>query len=133
MSMSEDMLNLLNYLYNDFAVSFVICLCGSLIRDAIDTYKNNTKINIRILTVYSVFSTILLCAIRAYMNMDFNIYIFICILIGMWSNSIVNTFTNSKIVLLLLKKLLKNIKDPVAKAISDTTEEIEKDKKESDK
>lgn len=130
MSMSEDMLNLLNYLYNDFAVSFVICLCGSIIRDMLNSYKNNTKINIKKIIIYGKFSTILLCAVRAYIDIEFNIYIFICILAGMWSDSIVNFFTNSKIMLFLLNRILKNIDDPISKAVSDATDEISK--KESD-
>lgn len=124
--MSNDMLNLLNYLYNDFTVSFVICLSGAIIKDLIDTYKNNTKINIKQIILATIFTTILLCAIKVYIDINFNIYILICIVSGMWGDEILRLFTNSTIVVLILKKVLKLISNPISDLISDTIDDIEK-------
>lgn len=124
--MSNDMLNLLNYLYNDFTVSFVICLSGAIIKDLIDTYKNNTRINIKQIILATIFTTILLCAIRVYIDINFNIYILVCIVSGMWGDEILRLFTNSTIVVLILKKVLKLISNPVSDLISETIDDIEK-------
>lgn len=131
--MSNDMLNLLNYLYNDFTVSFVICLCGAIIKDVIDTYKNSTKINIRQIILSTIFTTILLCAIRVYITIEFNIYILVCIVAGMWGDSILQAFTNSTIIITILKKILKSINDPLSNVISHTIDELEDNKNHKDK
>lgn len=121
--MSNDIFNLLNYLYNDFAVSFVICLCGAIIKDVIDTYKNTTKIKIEKIIFSSIFIAVLLCAINGYINIEFNIYIFVCLLTGLWSENIIKIFTSSKIILIFLNKFLSNFADPLFKSISDTIDE----------
>lgn len=128
--MSEDMLNLLNYLYNDFAVTFVICLCGAIIKDTMDTYKNINKINIKRVIFSTIFVTILLCAIRVLIDVKFNIYIFICVVAGMWGYIVLDAFSNAKFMLIFLKKIAKGSNSTLGNTISDVLEETEKEEKE---
>lgn len=125
--MSKDMLDLLNYMYNDFAITFVMCLCGALIKDVFETYKNTTKINVRNIILTSIFTTIVLCAIRVSIDIQFNVYILVCVVSGMWGDAIVNVFTNSEIMIIFFKKIVKTINNPLSDAIDDTIKELEKE------
>lgn len=116
---------LLNYLFNDFAVTFIACLFGSILKDGLDTMNKGNKINIKKIIISSLFGTVLLCGIDSYFKVSFNIYILICVLVGMWGFCILKACSNSGIMLVLLKHILGNIKDPVTKALKDTVDEIE--------
>ena len=87
--------------------------------------NKGNKINIKKIIISSLFGTVLLCGIDSYFKVSFNIYILICVLVGMWGFCILKACSNSGIMLVLLKHILGNIKDPVTKALKDTVDEIE--------
>lgn len=127
---------ILDYLYR-YALTLVICLLGSFTRDAYDTIKRGTRINIMRIFISSIFSSILLCAIGDYVKLEFAIYVFATFFAGLWSFSLLETSFNGKFIIVFLKFFLANIASPLSKALSTaietTNEEVFEDIKNNDK
>lgn len=117
---------LLDYLYSKFAVTFILSIVGIVIRLVIKNVGTKQKVSIGRFIASAVFSTILLCALRNYVDIDFSVYVFLCIVVGMWSPNLVSVVLDSKFMGNLLKKYLKGISEPVAKSLSDALEEENK-------
>lgn len=118
----------LDYIYNKFGITFLMCLLGLIIGEYATTVrKNHKEIKIVGLLLYNFFITSLMCALLEYRKLPISIYFFICILIGMWGKTLIKIFTNIKIVNTFIKHFAKGIGTPISKAISETVEETEKE------
>lgn len=117
---------LLDYLYSNFAVTFILSIIGVVIRLVVKNVGAKQRISIGRFVASAVFSTILLCALRNYVDIDFSVYVFLCIVVGMWSPNIVSVVLDSKFMANLLKKYLKGVFEPIAKSLSDALEDENK-------
>lgn len=117
---------LLDYLYSNFAVTFILSIIGVVIRLVVKNVGAKQRISIGRFVASAVFSTILLCALRNYVDIDFSVYVFLCIVVGMWSPNIVSVVLDSKFMTNLLKKYLKGVSEPIAKSLSDALEDENK-------
>lgn len=117
---------LLDYLYSNFAVTFILSIIGVVIRLVVKNVGAKQRISIGRFVSSAVFSTILLCALRNYVDIDFSVYVFLCIVVGMWSPNIVSVVLDSKFMTNLLKKYLKGVSEPIAKSLSDALEDENK-------
>lgn len=117
---------LLDYLYSNFAVTFILSIIGVVIRLVVKNVGAKQRISIGRFVASAVFSTILLCALRNYVDIDFSVYVFLCIVVGMWSPNIVSVVLDSKFMANLLKKYLKGVSEPIAKSLSDALEDENK-------
>lgn len=118
---------LLNYIYNNYAIAFIMCLLGSFIKDAIDGLNNSNTLNIKKIFVSTIFSSFLAGAASDWIKLkiSFGGYLFICLIIGMWGFWILKCASNSSIMYIFFKKLFKNLSGPLAKSISDAANEID--------
>ena len=123
---------LLDYLYNRFAVTLVLCSIGVMLRNVTNDFSYKRKVSLGKTVASSVFSTVLMCAVRDYIDIAFGIYVLICLLVGMWSTKLISLVADSKFMGKVTKRLLKNLANPVAEAVSDVLDE-EENKKKDDK
>lgn len=102
---------------------------------ALGSFCNETMIVLRTpgkklsplkILIPSIFNAFLLCAINDYFKVSFQIYMFICFFMGMWSYHIMKAFTNLRFVAIILKAILKAFKDPISKGIIEAVDEIDK-------
>lgn len=124
---------LLEYLYNIFAVTFLMCLIGSIIRETMISINTSTLMSFRKILASSIFSTILMCAVAKYFKVAFEIYIFLCVMAGLWSIKIIYIAMDLKIVKSILRNLFKNYSDPVSNALSGVLEKDEEERIEEKK
>lgn len=129
--------SLLDYLYNNFAITFVFSLVGISIREVVRHVNNSEKIRIKQLIASAVFSAILLCAVREYFSLPFSVYALICMIVGMWSKKLVRLAISNKFMTSFATNLFKRIATPVTQALSDTLKDTKTpkitDKKEDKK
>ena len=123
---------LLDYLYHKFAVTFVICIIGVMIKVISNTIGTGQKISISKMIASTMFSTVLMCAIGEFVYINFSLYVLLSVVIGMWSNSIISFALNSKFMSKLLLKYFKKTIGPVAKTISEALEEEDTEDKKQD-
>ena len=123
---------ILDYLYR-YALTLVICLLGSFTRDAYDTMKSGTRINMLKIFASSIFSATIICAAIGYFKLSFSVYVFISFFMGIWSFSILEKAFDTKFVSRFATHFFSAIATPVTKALSDTMKDIEKDEVEEDK
>ena len=114
---------LLDYLYSKFAVTFILCIIGVVIKVIITTVNNKQRVSIGKLIASTMFSTFLMCAIGEYIHINFSIYVLLSVVVGMWSTNLVALFLNSKFMSNLTLKYLKKVAGPVAKSISEALDE----------
>lgn len=119
---------LLDYLYNKFAVTFILSIIGVSIRVMVGNVNNRHRISIIKIVASTLFSTILMCAIGEYVEFIFSVYVLACVLMGMWSTKIISLASSSKFMGKVAKKLIKNIATPVTKTLADVLEDEEKEK-----
>ena len=130
---------LLEFLYTKFAVTFILCLIGSWIREALKAYPSKKEesiktqiVNIGRMATSTIFSTFLMCACADYVELQFSIYAIICVLCGMWGLAIVNVVMSGKF--LSNSDILKKITDPIIQgAIKTVSKELEEQQKELEK
>lgn len=123
---------LLDYLYHKFAVTFVICIIGVMIKVISNTIGTGQKISIGKMIASTMFSTVLMCAIGEFVYINFSLYVLLSVVIGMWSNSIISFALNRKFMSKLLLKYFKKTIGPVAKTISEALEEEDTEDKKQD-
>lgn len=116
---------LLDYIYNRFAVTLVLCSVGVVIKNIINDISSKRKVSIGKTVASSMFSTVLMCAVRDYIDIAFSAYVLICLIVGMWSTKIVSLVADSKFMGKVTKRLLKSLANPVAEAVSDVLDEEE--------
>lgn len=114
---------LLDYIYNKFALTFLITILGVVIRTLMSNVSAKQKISIGKVLASTVFSTILMCAIRELIPFTFTVYVLVCVIVGMWSMKIVSLVMDSKFMTKFISKYLKSIAGPVAKSLSDALDD----------
>ena len=114
---------LLDYIYNKFALPFLITILGVVIRTLMSNVSAKQKVSIGKVLASTVFSTILMCAIRELIPFTFTVYVLVCVIVGMWSMKIVNLVMDSKFMTKFISKYLKSIAGPVAKSLSDALDD----------
>lgn len=124
---------LLDYLYNNFAITFVFSLIGVSVGQIARNVSKNNAIKIKRVIASAVFSTVVLCAANEYFKVSFSIYVLICMIVGIWSDRLLRLVTNSKFMTKFIMNLFKKIATPVTTAISETLEESEKEKSDKKK
>lgn len=121
---------LLEYIYNKFLVTFVLCMVGSLIKETMLLSKKYKKINITKVIMSSLFSSCIVCGLVDYVSMTFSIYSIVCILFGMWGYQLLLLFLNANFMKKLVSVILHNITGPLSKYAKDLDESL---KDENDK
>ena len=116
---------LLDYIYNRFAVTLVLCSIGVFIKNIINDISYKRKVSIGKTVASSMFSTVLMCAVKDYIGIAFSVYVLTCVIVGMWSTKIISLVVDSKFMGKVTKRLLKSIASPVADAVSDVLDEEE--------
>ena len=64
---------LLDYLYSQFAVTFILSIVGVVIRVTVKTINNKDRVSIGKLIASTMFSTFLMCAVREYIHINFSL------------------------------------------------------------
>lgn len=118
----------LDYLYNRFALTFVLCIIGSIIRILINASKERKSVSISKVLASTMFSTVLMCALSEFIPFTFTVYVLVCVLIGMWNQKILHLFLDSKFMTKLLENSLKTIAGPVSDIIEDTISDTQNNK-----
>lgn len=114
---------LLDYLYSKFAVTFILCIIGVIIKVMITSVNKKQKVSIGKLIASTMFSTFLMCAIVEHYHITFSIYALISVIVGMWSTNLVALFLNSRFIRNLTLRYLKTVAGPLAKSISESLDE----------
>ena len=119
---------LLEFLYNQFAVTFVFCFAGSIIREFMRSITSKDKeskmIDIRRIVTSTVFSTFLMCACAEYIDLPFGVYAISGVLCGMWGLAIINLVISDKFIYKFSTKVAKKIADPIIKSAVETASEV---------
>lgn len=118
---------LLDYLYSKFAVTFILCIIGVAIRLISTAVNNKQRVSRGKLIASTMFSTFLMCAIGEYIHINFSVYVFLCVVVGMWSTKIISLALDSKFMSKVTLKCLKKVASPVAKSISEALDDDTKD------
>lgn len=119
----------LDYLYSKFAVTFILCIVGVIIKVITTSVNKKQRVSIGKLIASTMFSTFLMCAVGEYIHINFSIYVLLSVVVGMWSTDLVALFLNSKFISNLTLKYLKTVAGPVAKSISEALDEENTDDK----
>ena len=116
---------LLEFLYNRFAVTFLLCMFGSMTREIfLPTKKNKSQLlNIKRIVTSTVFSTFLMCTLADYIDLTFSAYAVLCILCGIWGFMIVQLAVNENFLAKLLLKLSESIPNTIAKSAAKSASE----------
>lgn len=124
------LISLLDWLYQDYSIVFIVCLLGAFAHDIYDTAKNDSKINIKSIISSSLICSIILSVVIDYFNKySLSTRIAICFFTGMWSNNIIGYVINWNFVKKLFCNYLKNTKGTISKSLSTTLEDMEKEEK----
>ena len=129
---------LLEFLYNDFAITFIFCFIGAFIRRTIRYTKVEGDRNVRVINTKKIvtsilFSTFLICAITEYIELPFNVFVILSVLCGMWGMEIVNIALNEQILMKFFIAFGSKFKNPIIKSASEITSEILEDMEEEEK
>ena len=129
---------LLEFLYNEFAVTFLLCGVGSFLRNATKTATVKSKkskiINIKRIVTSILFSTFLMCACAEYIDLPFSVYAVVSALCGMWGLEMVNLVLNGKFMLKFSTNIVKKIANPLIKsAVESASQILEEEEKEENK
>lgn len=126
--MNEFSMNTITSYVYTYTLTFVVCFLGCFVKDLYDTVKKNTRINIIKIFISAIFVSITICAVNEYIEMKFPVYIFISFFSGLWGFVILENAFNLKLVLIVVKNIFKRISNPITKGVSDSIEEINKEK-----
>lgn len=122
---------LLDYLYNKFAVTFILSLVGASMREVFVTNKNRKNhIKISKLFMSSVLVTVLLCALGELYKFNFSVYVLVCMMCGLWGEFIVTKILlNKRVIFNFVINLLKKLGGSFSSAAAETLAEENKNKK----
>ena len=129
---------LLEFLYT-FAVTFIFCFIGSLMRES---FKSTTKrkksrmLDINRIVTSTMFSTFLMCACADYVDLQIGMYAILSVLCGIWGLSIFGIIVNKKFLSLFLINIAKkkiDIEDSILESALNTASDILKEEEEENK
>ena len=91
---------LLEFLYNEFAVTFVFCFLGSCIRSISQTKKQDESksFNVKRIVISTIFSTLLMCTFTEYIDLQFEVYAFASFFCGLWGLQLCKIAMNIKFI-----------------------------------
>lgn len=128
---------LLEFLYNHFAVTFIFCLIGSLIRETTRSTTSKNKeskmLDIKRIVTSTVFSTFLMCACAEYIDLPFSVYAITSVFCGMWGLVIANFAMSGKFMGKFINNFAKKITDPLLKIAVESASETLKENKDDQK
>ena len=129
---------LLEFLYNQFAVTFIFCLVGSWIREATRSVTSKDKeskmLSIKRIVTSTMFSTFLMCACAEYIDLPFSVYAIASVFCGMWGLVIVKITMNGKFITKFFASMAKKFTVPLIKsAVESASEIIEEQSKDDQK
>lgn len=121
---------LLYYVYNRFAVTYLMCFLGVITGKVLSIFSSNFKklepIGVLQMALQGALVTVIMCALQDFINIEsFNMYVLLCVFIGIWSPTVVKIITNMKILQRFIVNISKRVKDPIIKAIGDTADQLE--------
>lgn len=101
---------IIDYLLNNYLVSFVMCLLGSLLKDISENLRNSKKLNIRKIFISTLFSSFLAASIMDFLitKLAFPFVIFCDLLIGVWGFWILQWVTSYPNFYAFISKMFKN-------------------------
>ena len=115
---------LLDYLYNKFAVTFILSIIGISIKEMVDNVNAGRRISISKVLASTVFSTIVMCAVRECINFSFGVYALLCVIASMWSPWLISLVMNTKVAGAIIKKCVKvTLPGPITDTIEDVVDE----------
>ena len=134
MQQNMDFNVLLDFLYNNFAVTFLMCMIGAFIRESMGTVNgsNTDRLSIKKIIASTIFSTFVMCACANYLKISFSIYAAICVFVGMWGYTLVRLALTGKFVKQAISKAAKIFPNALLKVASSIVEEDNKDAKDED-
>lgn len=120
---------IIDYLINNFMISFVMCLLGSLIKDMFDNMQNSSKLSIKKIFISTIFSSFLAASLVDWLRIkiSFGAMLLICLLVGMWGFWILKWITKYANVYLLFSNVLKNVNNNIANGVANTMDETKQD------
>lgn len=126
---------LLDYVYNRFAVTYLMCFLGVIIgyflKIASKDLKQLAPANAIGLALQGVLVTVIICALQDFIEIkSFNMYVLYCIFLGIWSPVVVKILTNIKIIKKFIVNFGKKAKDPIISAVGETINQIDNEDKE---
>lgn len=120
--------NVLEYLYDKFILTFILCLIGAIIREMMNTVKL-LSIDIKRMMASVVMASALMCIVVDYVHFQFSIYIVICIVAGVWSPYIMEMVLDSKFMGKLVRGILSGMKGPITKEVAKAMSEMDDEEK----
>ena len=127
---------LLEFLYNQFAVTFIFCLVGSWIREATRSVTSKDKeskmLSIKRIVTSTMFSTFLMCACAEYIDLPFSVYAIVSVFIGMWGLVIINVTMSGKFISKFSTNFAKKLTGPLLKSAVESASEILKEEQNKD-
>lgn len=120
---------LLEYLYNRFLVTFILCMVGSFIKETMVLSKKYKKINIKKVILSGLFSSCIVCAVVDYVSMTFSIYSIVCVLFGMWGYQLLLLFLNANFMKKFASVVFRNVSGPLSKYANDLDESLKEENK----
>lgn len=128
---------LLEFLYNKFAVTFVLCFVGAFMHEILSTTKKSKDkskmFNIKRAVTSTVFSTFLMCACAVYVDLQFETYAVLSVICGLWGFALIKLVMNKNFVTTFISKMIKKITSPIIKSAAETITEMSEEKKKSSK
>ena len=117
---------LLEFLYNEFAVTFVFCFLGSCIRSISQTKKQDESksFNVKRIVISTIFSTLLMCTFTEYIDLQFEVYAFASFFCGLWGLQLCKIAMNIKFIDKFLKVIAKSVGNSIIKGASESASEI---------
>lgn len=131
MNTEINLIALLDFLYDEFAITFVVCCLGLIIKESTLSVKQRKLISIPRVILGTLFAAIVACALNDKLKLPLATYILFCLVLGIWSKSLLDIITNGKIVGALIKAItiiaFKVPEEKVDEVIDDIVETMEED------
>lgn len=112
---------LLDYLYNKFTVTFILSIIGISIKEVVYNVNAGQRISISKVLASTIFSTIIMCAVRECIDLSFGVYVLLCVVASMWSPKLISLAMNTKVIGAIIKKC---VKVTLSETIADTIEDV---------
>ena len=120
---------LLDFLYNEFAVTFILCIIGVVTKEFVVNVRKNKKFDKLKMTSAVILSSLIMCAVQFNLKLEYHVYIVCCVIGGGWSTYIASFVWGKKFMSESVPKLLRTMATPLAKALADIIEDSSKNDK----
>lgn len=105
---SSEISTILEYLFQ-FALVYISCFIGTIIRDMITASRIRAKINIPNAALYSLPCAFIMATVFDTISdkAGFDVLVLACVFIGMWSREVASLLLNNKVALAVVKHITK--------------------------